>query len=395
MKEIHKIKIEPLTAVHIGTGEKLLPLDYTLAAPNNSGSKKYVKFNSDKIIRAVLDSEDKSLKQKLQEVSDQNNVDRMCRFFREHFWIDNGKAIDYDAAVTKEFERLFSDKSSDGLFSNAREVDQMLHNGNMPYIPGSSVKGAVRTAVLNNILLHEMDDDHYDALKNRAEKEKQNDFKKKGTYEKTIQNMALHIDKTQEGNYAQKDPFRCLEFTDCKFSSKAQIVGCIKNIKIDRLTKELTETGMQIIAEAIPCSLLGGKYSAEFSLRINTDLQNADFGEKFHINKKINIRDIIDSCNFFFKKQFDEEYKTFYRNAVEHVEKIDSLKKIIDKIIVPDADTGNQFIIRLGRWSQVEFVTFGNDFRNPKTPYGKTRSVLNDDGQYIPMGWCKCTVEAE
>lgn len=39
MKEIYKIKIEPLTAVHIGSGNSLLPIDYTLVNPNNSTEK--------------------------------------------------------------------------------------------------------------------------------------------------------------------------------------------------------------------------------------------------------------------------------------------------------------------------------------------------------------------
>lgn len=395
MKKIYKIKIEPLTAVHIGTGEKLLPLDYTLATPKGSENKRYVKFNSDKIISTILESEDESLIQKLQETSESNDIDKLGKFFQEYFY----KGIEYDAKTTSEFAKLFSAKKSDGLRSNALEVEQMLHTGNVPYIPGSSVKGAVRTAILNNILLREMDDDSYNALKYMADEEKQRDFKKKGTYEKKIQNRALQIDEKLKCNDVQKDPFRCLEFTDCKFSPKAQIVGCIENIKIDRLTKELTETGMQIIAESIPGTLLGGKYSAELSLRINTDLQNTDLIESFHINKKITIREIIDSCNFFFEKQFNKEYEKFYSDAVEHVDKIVSLKKIVDSI----DSVKNQFIIRLGRWSQIEFVALGNDFRNPKTPsrrgkvmpYGTTRTVLNYDGQYIPMGWCKCTVESE
>ena len=397
MKEIHKIKIEPLTAVHIGTGEKILPLDYKLATPKNSEKKRYVKFDSDKIISSILKSEDKSLIQKLQEASESNDIDKLGKFFQEYFY----KGIEYDAKVTNEFANLFSRKIDDGLFSNALEVDQMLHKENMPYIPGSSIKGAVRTAILNNILLCEIKDAPYNALRNMADEEKQKDRLKKGSYEEKIQNAALQIDDSKvKCSNARKDPFRCLEITDCKFSPKDQIVGCIKNIKVDRLTKELTETGMQIIAESIPGSLLKHNCSAEFLLRINTDLQNIDFGETFHINKKITIRDIVDSCNFFFKKQFKEEYKKFYSDAMEHVDKeIVELGKMINSI----TDTDNQFIIRLGRWSQVEFVTLGNDFRNPKTPsrrgkvmpYGTTRTVLNHDGQYIPMGWCKCTVESE
>ena len=62
----------------------------------------------------------------------------------------------------------------------------------------------------------------------------------------------------------------------------------------------------------------------------------------------------------------------------------------------------NSFVIRVGRWSQVEFVTFGSDFRSPKTSPGKggkpkgwggTRTLFDYNGQYLPMGWCKCTIK--
>ena len=43
MKECYKIKIEPLTAVHIGTGNSLSLLDYKLSK-TSSGLIKYVRF---------------------------------------------------------------------------------------------------------------------------------------------------------------------------------------------------------------------------------------------------------------------------------------------------------------------------------------------------------------
>lgn len=70
MKEIYKIKIEPLTAVHIGSGNSLLPIDYTLVNPNNSTEKRYVKFSTDKIINSILESGSALQKQELQNTSD-------------------------------------------------------------------------------------------------------------------------------------------------------------------------------------------------------------------------------------------------------------------------------------------------------------------------------------
>ena len=92
MKECYKIKIEPLTAVHIGTGERLLPIDYVLKAPENSERKNYVKFSSERIIDSILKSGSPKQKQELQRVSDENNINSLASFFFYFFYL----SIDYD-----------------------------------------------------------------------------------------------------------------------------------------------------------------------------------------------------------------------------------------------------------------------------------------------------------
>lgn len=395
MKKTYKIKIEPLTAVHIGTGNELLPTDYTVVpVPNNPAVKKYVKFSSNKIIDKILSGGSSQQKSELQKVCDSNDINQLAKFFNKYFFM----GIDYDANITRDFNSVYSKKINQGLFENSLAVNEMLHHANKPYIPGSSIKGAVRTAVLNQILLRDMSDKEYNELVSMADEKKQKDFKKSGNYEKQIQEKALSMLKVQKIDSAKLDPFRCVEISDCEFSAKNQIVGKMRNAKIDKFKKELIFNDMQIIAEAICGKLTKKENCSEFELRINEDLQNVELQNGFCINMPIDLEKIISSCNFFFKSQFNEEYKKFYKEAYEGVEEIFELKKIIDSI--PE-NSVNQFLIRVGRWSQVEFVTFEENFRNPKTPTkrgkvmpsGTSRTVFNYDGQYLPMGWCKCTVQ--
>lgn len=396
MKQIYKIKIEPLTAVHIGTGEKLLPLDYTLVAPKNSSTKNYVKFSSDRIIDSILTSGTSQQKQELQKASDENSMNALAAFFQKYFYL----GIDYDSRITQSFFDLYSKKIKLGLFENSLEVNQILHHETKPYIPGSSIKGAIRTAVLNKSLLKDLSQEVYDDLLEMANNERQKDFKKAGRYEGKIQNRALEMLPVKDIDNAKLDPFRCVEIADCNFSSKSLLVGCMENVKIDRFTKKLCSESMQIISESILGRLAENKTSSDFVIRINADLQNIELNNGFCINLQISLKEIISACNFFFKKQFNEEYSKFYKNAYDKVDKILELKEIIDSI---SENSENEFLLRVGRWSQIEYVTFGNDFRNPKTPskkdkimpYGTSRTVLNYNGQYLPMGWCKCSVEEQ
>ncbi len=397
MKKTYKIKIEPLTAVHIGTGNELLPTDYVLTtAPNNPSVKKYVKFSSDKIIDKILSSGTAQQKTEMQKACDSNNINELARFFNKYFYM----GIDYDADVTRELNSLYSKKINQSLFENSLAVNEMRHFANKPYIPGSSIKGAIRTAVLNQILLQDMSDKEYDELVSMADEKKQKDLKKKGSYEKQIQEKALLMTKVEKIDSAKLDPFRCVEISDCEFSAKNQIVGKMRNAKIDKFKKELVFNDMQIIAEAISGKLLKKESTSVFNLRINEDLQNVELNNGFCINMQIDLEKIISACNFFFKKEFNEEYQKFYKDAYDGVDEIFELKKIINSI--PENST-NEFLIRVGRWSQVESVTFEENFRNPKTPvkkgkvmpFGTSRTVFNYDGQYLPMGWCKCTVEED
>lgn len=395
MKKTYKIKIEPLTALHVGTGNELLPIDYTVVpAPNNAVVKKYVKFSSDKIIDKILSSGTVQQKGEMQKACDSNDINQLAKFFDKYFYM----GIDYDANVTREFSSLHSKKIGQGLFENSLAVNEMLHHANKPYIPGSSIKGAVRTAILNQVLLKEMSDAEYDELVSMTDEKKHKDLKKSGSYEKQIQEQALSMLKVSGIDSAKLDPFRCVEISDCEFSAKNQIVGKMRNAKIDKFKKELVFNDMQIIAEAICGKLTKKENYSEFELRINEDLQNAELNNGFCINMQIDLEKIISACNFFFKKEFNEEYQKFYKDAYDGVDEIFELKKIIDSI--PENST-NQFLIRVGRWSQVESVTFEENFRNPKTPAkkgkvmpsGTSRTVFNYDGQYLPMGWCKCTVQ--
>lgn len=116
------------------------------------------------------------------------------------------------------------------------------------------------------------------------------------------------------------------------------------------------------------------------------------------MSKNISKAEIIKSCNDFYWQRFEEDYKKFYKNAVDKVDSITQLYKELKEIASSQTDS---FILKVGRWSQVEYVTYGQDFRNPKTParkgkimpYGTTRWLFNNDGEYLPLGWCKCTIE--
>lgn len=384
-KKIYTIEIEPLTGVHIGTGEKLTPIDYAVKPINRK--EMYLKFSSDKILdRLISEGGDLSA---FYTASDNRNMKALRDFFHTH--LTKSGDIDYPCDVTAGFLQAYTRNKNKDPLENAAEVLQMYRpaGSKQPVIPGSSLKGAIRTAVLNDLLgnLPAEDFDEQERLfKGAGEKAK---------FESVLQHRLLGFDDPKN------DPFRTVLIEDTVFEPKnTQIVGLLKNISASN--DELIPLQLQLQAEVLRGTLIGGSAKAHTHLIIDEGLQRASIAENegkkdqaFRFNKAISMGDIAAACNIFFWDEFDSEYKKFYKNAASGTDIIVNLRTQLDAA----SSTKGSFIVRVGRWSQVEFVTLEKKFRRPKVPMkggklresGTTRTVFDYDGEYVPLGWCKCT----
>ena len=385
-KKIYKIEIEPLTGVHIGTGETLTPMDYTVV-PIKNNKEMYLKFSSDRILDRLISQGD-DLKA-FYTASDNRDMKAMRDFFHAHISIPGD--IEYPCDVTAGFSQVYARNKNKDPLENASEVLQMYRpaSSNKPVIPGSSLKGAIRTAILN-ILLSDLSKEDFDEQERLFNIEKN-----KTKFESALQHTLLHF------NDPKNDPFRTILIEDVAFSAKnTQLVGLMKNIAASN--DELVPLQLQIQAEILRGTLIGGAAKAEAHLIIDESLQKVTIEKNEYtkskgcrLHKHIAMDEIAEACNKFFWDEFDSEYRKFYKAAYSGTDIITELRTQLDEISV----TKGCFIIRLGRWSQLEFVTFEETFREPKvsTRYGKsweeskTRTVFDYNGEYVPLGWCKCT----
>ncbi|MDR1626272.1 MAG: type III-A CRISPR-associated RAMP protein Csm5, partial [Spirochaetia bacterium] len=335
--QTYTLTVRPLTGIHIGNGEELSPLDYKLDKAKN-GKTVYLKYSSDKILRRLI-AEKKELAA-FERASASGNIGEMQAFFQKNCVVAD---VDYPCDVTDEFERIYYRNRAKDPIDNASGVLQMYRPGGCKYpvIPGSSMKGSIRTAVLNLLLVDLGDDDYKTLLSEESGNNK-------------LQKSLLHYDD------AKNDPFRCVSISDSVFPVKnTQLVGLLKNISRNKNQASLFALDkLQIQAESIKGELLDGGACAQTSLAIDTDLLSLS------CKAKISIEKIIEACNHFYWNEFESEYRKFYEDIVDGTTGIiEELKKRLDNA----RKEKNQFIIRLGRWSQVEFVTFNEDFRKPNT----------------------------
>lgn len=405
MKKKYSIIIEPLTAVHIGTGEELTPLDYTLApgkTQRDNSKMMYWKFSPDKIIDRLIKNGESRKLSLLDSYSGAGNMKEMRKFYQENCVLPDD--MDYLCDTTAAFRRVYEQNKDKDPVDNASVVNQIYRPKGKkgPVIPGSSFKGAVRTALLNYNLSGIPDKEYTEAVDefNKEKSGMRHDYRKLNN---SLQSFAFGepFDVNRHTD-AKTDPMRSVLFADAAFPvANTQTVGMMKNISYDKANEELKAIDkLQMIAEMIQGTLIGGKASSEMISAIDEDLQHAvieNEKKSFAIDKHISMQEICAACNDFYLQEFNNEYEKFYKPCVDGVKIVNELRQILQTSVAMP----HTFIIRIGRWSQVEFVTFEDNFRNPKTPvrkgkqqsYGGTRTVLDYNGEYVPMGWCRCTVK--
>ncbi|OJF75913.1 MAG: type III-A CRISPR-associated RAMP protein Csm5 [Treponema sp. CETP13] len=377
-KKKYKLNIKPLTGIHIGSGETVTPLDYTVKTMEFSEGKKqlYFKFSSDKILHRIIEEGNKQKISQFEEISNSENIKRLQTFFQHECKIPAD--MEYLSDVTKTFLDRYRHNINKDPLDNAAAVLQMYRptGKKAPVIPGSSIKGAIRTALLDFYLNPQKDDS------------KLKSYRKS----KDLEAYLLKYDDGLGKSDMKKDPLRCISIADCTIPAKGtQLVGCLKNISRNLAEDTCNELDkLQITAEIIRGVYIDGKSESQTQLLLDTDLQNPELRQ---INQKISAKDIVSACNYFYWDTFTDEFERFYRDETEHTKYCEQLYKDLETI---NKKNDTQFIIRLGRWSQVEFMTYSYGFALPKTKnnkYGGTRTVFDYNGNYVPMGWCVCSLE--
>ena len=158
-----KYYIKTLTPLHIGNGEELSSLDYVLYENKfyRISQKKFLEFlNKNKI---NLDDYSKWIIETTEKINDLENERRRNR---NNFGRDknqqlselkkNFNLLNFTKSIQKESEFIKYLKTLNGISFEGiikQQVRGFIKNGNNePYIPGTSIKGAIRSALLYNYL---------------------------------------------------------------------------------------------------------------------------------------------------------------------------------------------------------------------------------------------------
>lgn len=349
--KVYKVKYQILTPVHIGTGEDLTPFDYVIV------NDTFHRIVSDELISSLTPEQ----LGKFYDFIKQSNITKLRDLIVENF--NEEKFSKYKlkvfSGVAEKYKRNLKNINNQLLISPfIRTTDDFK-----PYIPGSSIKGAIRTAIIDDVV------------------QKRKDYKPPANPGNNLWELeAMGAVSGKEGENKpdiSKDPFRTLKVSDVFIKNDFMAVGEVLNVRVDEKRNRLTQIGIQMIKEVILGRINVGSI-VEFEGEIRIDEFLPSIKKNKAISMPLTKELIIESCNKFYRDEFKREME-FYAFATD-------MHDVIDKMRVLFSLNQNECVIRVGRFSGVYAVTI-NKFRNPHNKkWGNTRNLF--DGRY-PMGWVK------
>ncbi|WP_080905430.1 type III-A CRISPR-associated RAMP protein Csm5 [Parabacteroides sp. Marseille-P3160] len=362
------IKIETLTPVHIGSGE-------TLQYGND-----FVKGKEDgSSVLGIIDAG------KIMKLIGYENIDRwVTAIERKEFTDKIVKVYAPDTTIEDYAKRTILE------WSKVKETDtlkEQIHDGlGRPYIPGSSIKGAIRTAVLASLA---------------------NDIS--GIEDKLKDKKGKVNAKTIEAELFGKDPnsdvFRFLQVGDAYFGDNYEVAIRMVNINERRNQSFWDESKSQLI-EAI----VSGDETT-FQLKLNIDSYEKVKSKVHPIPICMSsINSLFQAINKHTQMLVEQEIDYWNdRKTDDDKGKIDLYLENINNILqtIQSCEKGKSCLLRIGHGSGWRFITGAwteslDNFKNVVVPiarpendkyveysFPKTRRV---DDECTLLGFVKLTV---
>ena len=360
--------LEVLTPVYIGSNDELSPLDYVIRKMGNQSwlccidLQGWLMQNADdsSVQKTIANGDVAQIRNMLQEKVD---PELFGTSFRS---IDDTLAQELLRAYggNRGIDRFQGQRGQGGQWSQSDkkgEVALALRNpvNDCPYIPGSSLKGAISTPLINSLDLER---------KRRGKPCLRDADRDRRGYQDILTEMFGRINK---------HAMQALKLSDCMaMNSACHIVRAVEQSR----NQEKKGTPKKPCEAIMPTSgPLWGRMMLDSSGKTPAITLPDD--------RTIEPSALVKLCNDFYLERFWKEMGNFYQLS-HFVATREALQKVADTVQNLD---GNTMLLRVGHYSHVECVTVENN--RPPTPYGTTRTLANG---VWPFGWVLihfCTVE--
>jgi CRISPR type III-A-associated RAMP protein Csm5 len=358
------LKLDIITPVHVGTGDQLDPMAYLLRE-EDQGIFCYLVDTS----AWVSDHPDPEA---LSQVFSGDHIPRIRGFIAENL-DPRVYGIRRMQVTNPAIQREYQAKLRDQGVANQLLIDPQLYIGlGVPLLPGSSLKGAIRTAVIDH-LDNSRKLDLKGATKSRDRR----------AYDMQLEKYLGKI---------HDNVFKQLKLSD--FEGWADSTLLVTATEIRR--KEGGPTTPKSHAEVLPSMQLGTAEHAVLSGKLGIGDGHANGGESAALHLKdgesFDWNGLSELVNAYQRKRLRKELERFYSLPQFQGGK-SAVQSVWNALENPKP---GEMVLRVGHYSQIEYVTVENNApftrkgRDGKfLPYGTTRTLAN--GLY-PFGWVRLSL---
>lgn len=354
----YEMTLTALSPIHIGAGEEISPFEYVIRKIEQADNQPFL-FRID--LPRFLADLSPDLRQKFDYAVQRAGTVYMRKFIADH--ADPFTYQLYLAPVGGDladlyFAKLDSPDNQLTINPTMRRLDTW-----QPLIPGSSIKGAIRTAVVSA------------AVNQKAKKE---------NYRPDLKNRHWEGEVLGNNRDIRSDPFRAVSVEDVSLPRDAISIDTGVIFKPD-IGDKPDPGGIQQF------------YERTFSiLDDEPDITGtAILGIQDHLNRRnavslpLNAECLAAVCKKFYLPKMESDHNRFYCSRRD----LDKINRPLIDQFGSEAHYGPlEFPIRLGHFSHCECVTV-DTFRDPKTRLdisGTTRTLVNRE---MPFGWAKISLK--
>lgn len=350
MKNMH-VKLEVLTPVHVSSGESLDPLSYIIKR-ENAKIYSYLVDTTAWLADQADPNEWAELFAKLDYHSIRQRVSTAIP--AEAYCLCKSRIL--NETICKNYEKTLNNPQSKSL----SEISPLMHSAftYTPVLPGSSIKGAIRTCVIDYLDQKE----HLNLKQNHQLNKKYNALLGPPWGKNTFQTIKI-------GDFSAG--------LDSSLLVSAQEVGKSSN------KLPTPKSDCEVFASKVNPSSDKNPYCLYGKISLGRG-ENEDF--EIPGKEIFSWDELAELVSKFFIKRYQKEYKDFYDHG-PHDYVGENLKKTVNQEIT--SPKPGQMVLRVGHYSHVECVTITNNApKGKKGKFGNTRTLA--DGEF-PFGWIKIT----
>ena len=384
----YDLYLTPLSPIHLGTGDEYEPTNYII------DDHILYEFDSIQAMRVLSPKSSQDLEKITKANATQDTLKRIQNFFYQnkdriksvahrHVKVNASVQQFYESRIGKVVQHESGGKDVLAKLGINRAAYGKISQQN--YIPGSGIKGAIRTALLD----------------------KENDGDKHDTNTLRERNANQKLQKKIFKGAFDTDPLRLVSISDSQPASQDILSEVV--FEINKKKNPVKNKQGELVASS------ADKGSLNAMLETIAPFQSRIFKNGLHIksmdsNAKVpeiqfNATDIAEACNRFYLPVLKKEITMLKNRGFVDNKWEEQIKKVLES----NALKNNQsFLLRVGRHSGAESMTL-NGIRNIKIMQGRNEKpkfqdqtttiwLANDhqknERDLIPFGWILVDVSA-